>query len=159
MRMILPAKCGTCKWGGIVACHPPLGNRLLKSCLFARCSRWSSGEPALHILLGSNYIIHILFIPSKETSNYYYTICTLPPQKKYCFGKIINYNLEDCPPSKTSNVSHYRFCFVLFCLRKCGGKNKELLCRCLLLLFNVGFRSNDGENNQPSSLCFPVFTH
>lgn len=43
--------------------------------------------------------------------------------------------------------------------RESGGKNKELLCCCLLLRFNVGFRSNDVGNNHSSSLCFLVFTH
>lgn len=75
----------------IIACHAALGERLLKSRFSAHSGRRSGGKPARCILLVSNYIFHILFISSKETSNYY-TI--LSP---YHFGRFINYNLGERP--------------------------------------------------------------
>lgn len=76
---------------GSIACHAALAERFLKSRLCAHSGRQSGGKPARCILPVSNYIFHILFISSKETSNYY-TI--LSP---YHFGRFINYNLGERP--------------------------------------------------------------
>lgn len=53
--------------------HLEVESLFLKFCVFACCSPQSCGAPVPCVLMVSNYIIHILFISSKETSHH----CTI----------------------------------------------------------------------------------